>query len=345
MSRGRRCRSAFGRTTAIWHHDGVEPESVRPSTRPRPASIPDDDGPHPTRSPARVTSDVTGEHDSVAVKIKLKRLGKIREPHYRIVVADSRTKRDGRAIEEIGKYHPKEDPSLHRGRLRAGAVLARRRRAADRGRRRAPQDHRRLAEVQGPARRRGHPARRRAQGRQAGRLRGRRQGRRRRAAEAATTPKKAAAEAPQQGRCDTADEAAAAEDARPRRRDARPRPCDRGSGREATGSRAGPRAPTAPRPERARGGPRAPGPGHRRPPRRRAGRSRSTHGAAGATLEVRVHPDDLGKVIGRAAAPPRALRTVRDRARRPRHPGRLSSTGPLADVRARHAGVTRTPAA
>jgi small subunit ribosomal protein S16 len=48
----------------------------------------------------------------VAVKIKLKRLGKIREPFYRIVVADARTKRDGRAIEEIGKYHPKEDPSF-----------------------------------------------------------------------------------------------------------------------------------------------------------------------------------------------------------------------------------------
>jgi small subunit ribosomal protein S16 len=48
----------------------------------------------------------------VAVKIKLKRLGKIRTPQYRIVVADARTKRDGRAIEEIGKYHPKEDPSF-----------------------------------------------------------------------------------------------------------------------------------------------------------------------------------------------------------------------------------------
>jgi small subunit ribosomal protein S16 len=48
----------------------------------------------------------------VAVKIKLKRMGKIREPYYRIIVADARTKRDGRAIEEIGKYHPKADPSL-----------------------------------------------------------------------------------------------------------------------------------------------------------------------------------------------------------------------------------------
>ena len=48
----------------------------------------------------------------MAVKIKLKRLGKMRNPQYRIVVADARTKRDGRAIEEIGKYHPKEEPSL-----------------------------------------------------------------------------------------------------------------------------------------------------------------------------------------------------------------------------------------
>ncbi len=48
----------------------------------------------------------------MAVKIRLKRLGKIRTPYYRIVVADSRTKRDGRVIEEIGKYHPTEHPSF-----------------------------------------------------------------------------------------------------------------------------------------------------------------------------------------------------------------------------------------
>ena len=48
----------------------------------------------------------------MAVKIKLMRMGKIRAPYYRIVVADSRTKRDGRAIEEIGKYHPTHEPSL-----------------------------------------------------------------------------------------------------------------------------------------------------------------------------------------------------------------------------------------
>lgn len=48
----------------------------------------------------------------MAVKIRLKRFGKMRAPYYRIVVADSRTKRDGRAIEEIGKYHPTEEPSF-----------------------------------------------------------------------------------------------------------------------------------------------------------------------------------------------------------------------------------------
>jgi small subunit ribosomal protein S16 len=48
----------------------------------------------------------------LSVKIRLKRLGKIRAPYYRIVVADSRTKRDGRVIEEIGKYHPTEEPSF-----------------------------------------------------------------------------------------------------------------------------------------------------------------------------------------------------------------------------------------
>ena len=48
----------------------------------------------------------------MAVKIKLMRLGKIRQPYYRIVVADARNRRSGRAIETIGKYHPKNEPSL-----------------------------------------------------------------------------------------------------------------------------------------------------------------------------------------------------------------------------------------
>ncbi|MDQ1602529.1 MAG: small subunit ribosomal protein [Actinomycetota bacterium] len=48
----------------------------------------------------------------MAVKIKLMRMGKIRAPYYRIVIADARTKRDGRSIETIGKYHPTQEPSL-----------------------------------------------------------------------------------------------------------------------------------------------------------------------------------------------------------------------------------------
>lgn len=48
----------------------------------------------------------------MAVKIRLTRMGKVRAPFYRVVVADSRTRRDGRAIEQIGKYHPTEEPSL-----------------------------------------------------------------------------------------------------------------------------------------------------------------------------------------------------------------------------------------
>jgi small subunit ribosomal protein S16 len=48
----------------------------------------------------------------VAVKIKLMRLGRIRQPYYRIVIADARTRRNGKAIETIGKYHPKEQPSV-----------------------------------------------------------------------------------------------------------------------------------------------------------------------------------------------------------------------------------------
>ena len=60
----------------------------------------------------QVTQQTSGEDHTVATKIRLKRFGKIRQPYYRVVVADSRTKRDGRVIEEIGKYHPTEEPSL-----------------------------------------------------------------------------------------------------------------------------------------------------------------------------------------------------------------------------------------
>jgi small subunit ribosomal protein S16 len=66
----------------------------------------------PTRRERCLHPSVLGETTPVAVKIKLKRMGKIHAPFYRIIVADARTKRDGRAIEEIGKYHPMSDPSL-----------------------------------------------------------------------------------------------------------------------------------------------------------------------------------------------------------------------------------------
>src|SRR4051794_27619624 len=70
----------------------------------------------PRRTPTRPSGEqphTFEEHTTpVATKIKLMRLGKMRAPYYRIVVADARTKRDGRSIETIGKYHPKEDPSF-----------------------------------------------------------------------------------------------------------------------------------------------------------------------------------------------------------------------------------------
>jgi small subunit ribosomal protein S16 len=62
--------------------------------------------------PPRPVVIATGANKTVAVKIRLLRMGKIRNPQYRIVVADSRTKRDGRAIEYVGIYQPKEDPSV-----------------------------------------------------------------------------------------------------------------------------------------------------------------------------------------------------------------------------------------
>lgn len=64
--------------------------------------------------PPRLNTSQAEKNKFVAVKIKLKRLGKIHQPMYRIVVADSRTARNGRAIEEIGIYQPKEDPSIIR---------------------------------------------------------------------------------------------------------------------------------------------------------------------------------------------------------------------------------------
>src|SRR4029453_4442660 len=78
---------------------------ARPSGHPAPTC------PHPRRASARPHTE-TGDTTPVAVKIRLKRMGKIRAPFYRVVVMDARTKRDGRTIEEIGKYHPTEEPSI-----------------------------------------------------------------------------------------------------------------------------------------------------------------------------------------------------------------------------------------
>src|SRR5690348_3754187 len=84
---------------------------------PRP-SIPVRTGPSGSRpgsppgSGCPTTSTFQADTTNVAVKIRLKRMGKIRQPYYRVVVVDGRKKRDGRLIEEIGKYHPKEKPSF-----------------------------------------------------------------------------------------------------------------------------------------------------------------------------------------------------------------------------------------
>ena len=105
-----RRRTRVRRVTLYWGLDAWPRGALSPSARP--GAIARSGRPFPAgRCPTHVPNFV-GEIAAVAVKIRLKRLGKIREPYYRVVVADSRTKRDGRAIEEIGKYHPKLEPSL-----------------------------------------------------------------------------------------------------------------------------------------------------------------------------------------------------------------------------------------
>src|SRR6478735_7947684 len=92
---------------------GLIPTPRRPSSdrRDRKSRDPHVDGPAVVRA---IPSLMSGDNGPVAVKIKLKRVGKMRNAQYRIVIADARTKRDGRAIEEIGIYQPKEEPSLIR---------------------------------------------------------------------------------------------------------------------------------------------------------------------------------------------------------------------------------------
>ena len=239
----------------------------------------------------------------MAVKIRLLRMGKIRNPQYRIVIADSRTKRDGRAIEYVGIYHPKEDPSLIEVKSERVAVLAVRRRAAERGRCSAcwskTGDWQKFKGLPAPPPLMVAAARadRKAV------VRGRGEGRRRarRAGDQPAKPAKKAAKA----------EPKAAE--------------GRGSGED--------RGPGRPRRR-----PRLPARGRRRPrsrpvpaPARRPDvalrpalehlvkgivdhpddvRVRMVDSRRGKRLEVRVHPEDLGTVIGRCGRTAKALRQV-----------------------------------
>src|SRR4051794_35197968 len=93
----------------VWHNEWPYADVAAPLSAPTVSPSRPAPGPHPAWW--RLTFHEAGDRTLVSVKIRLKRMGKIRAPYYRIVVADSRTKRDGRAIEEIGKYHPTEDPS------------------------------------------------------------------------------------------------------------------------------------------------------------------------------------------------------------------------------------------
>ena len=94
----------------IWHNGGSNTAAAALSPLLPVSMAP------PRRTPTRRSGEQPIQRSrstppTVATKIKLMRLGKMRAPYYRIVVADARTKRDGRSIETIGKYHPKEDPS------------------------------------------------------------------------------------------------------------------------------------------------------------------------------------------------------------------------------------------
>ncbi len=89
---------------------------------------------------------------ALAVKIRLMRMGKKKQPSYRVVVTDSRSPRDGRFIEVLGRYAPREDPSVVTIDNDRALALVARRCAADRAGRQAPRDHRRLGGVQGRGR-------------------------------------------------------------------------------------------------------------------------------------------------------------------------------------------------
>ena len=109
--RGLTDSAARRRWRAVWHNERSNTASDGPLTVGD--RVPGSAPAYPHTSLRRATETRSrSTPPTVATKIKLMRLGKMRAPYYRIVVADARTKRDGRSIETIGKYHPKEDPSF-----------------------------------------------------------------------------------------------------------------------------------------------------------------------------------------------------------------------------------------
>src|SRR5665647_2794677 len=106
---GRRC--GFGGSRRIWQNGARTRLSAAPLSA-SDVSIRASRAVSPRGCRAAHPRQETGDTTTVAVKIRLKRIGKIHAPYYRVVVMDSRTKRDGRAIEEIGKYHQTQEPSL-----------------------------------------------------------------------------------------------------------------------------------------------------------------------------------------------------------------------------------------
>jgi small subunit ribosomal protein S16 len=102
----------FASPPCVWQNVCDTSRSGGALSRPPAREIERADAVVPTRRERCLHPSVLGETTPVAVKIKLKRMGKIHAPFYRIIVADARTKRDGRAIEEIGKYHPMNEPSF-----------------------------------------------------------------------------------------------------------------------------------------------------------------------------------------------------------------------------------------
>src|SRR4051812_12438918 len=96
----------------LWQNERPVSGTREAPSNPDRVASPRDIGPASPRGFRRLTHVVIRSEKTVAVKIRLLRMGKIRNPQYRIVVADARTKRDGRALEFVGIYHPKEDPSL-----------------------------------------------------------------------------------------------------------------------------------------------------------------------------------------------------------------------------------------